>query len=941
MPKFLRACLFLLASAVAYAALPFAHEASDLTPDPTARFGTLPNGIRYVVRPNAEPKGRAALRFVVLAGSFMETDQQRGLAHFLEHMSFNGSAHYPPGTLVEFFQRLGMNFGGDTNAYTSFDRTVYKIDLPDTKPETIAEGLRVFSDYAGGLLLDAKEIDRERGVILAERRARDSVQYRTMIAELDFVLAGTRLPARLPIGTEDVISHAARDAFLDFYNTWYRPERIAVVAVGDFDTVAVEKAIVAALTPITDRAKARPDPDLGHLAQPQGLRVQYHHEIEAPSTQVSLSTVTPFAYEPDTKANRLKRLPRELALSMLNQRLAILAKKEGAPFTNAHGSIHESYDFYREASLDVTCQPGQWSAALNMAEQELRRATTHGFQPAELKEAAARFSNAIEQAVQTASTRQSTARADEIVDRIVGKKVFTPPEEERDLLQPALATVTPETCAAALREAWAAPHRYLLVSGNAQIDGDATAAITAAYEKSQAVAVAAPEKIADDSFAYLDFGPAGKVTRSEKVADLDVTLVEFANGVRLNLKKTDFEANRIRIHVRVGTGQLIEPHDQPGLATLAGNTFLAGGLGRHSTDNLGRIFAGKTIHIGFRVMPDASVFNAETNREYLLLQLQLVAAYLTDPGYRPEALRQARKNIDDLYNRLDHTPSGPLQTEVPRLLAGGDSRIGQPPRDVILRRTLDEVKSWLAPQLAHGPIEIAIVGDLDVDATIATVARTLGALPPRESRPSLANERKLNLPAEPLTKEYRIDTKIPKGMVALYWPTTDFRDVSRMRRLAMLGQILQDRLRVKIRQELGEAYSPVAANHSSETYTDYGFMFAHVTVDPAQAQRVADAILAIADDLNKNGVTEDELTRAKQPVLTALRQSARTNQYWAEVVLRWAQEMPESLVWCRSRYADVEAITKADLDALARTYLAPTRASRVLVLPEVKPEPRA
>jgi zinc protease len=169
----------------------FAHVGSDLSPDPAIRFGTLPNGVRYALLHNNEPKNRASLRLHIGAGSFNETEAQRGVAHFLEHMAFNGSEHYPAGTLVEFFQRMGMSFGGDTNAFTSFDQTVYMLELPKTDAPTLAEGLRVFADYAGGLLLNSTEIDKERGIILSEKRTRDSVGFRTLVAQFEYVLADT------------------------------------------------------------------------------------------------------------------------------------------------------------------------------------------------------------------------------------------------------------------------------------------------------------------------------------------------------------------------------------------------------------------------------------------------------------------------------------------------------------------------------------------------------------------------------------------------------------------------------------------------------------------------------------------------------------------------------------------------------------------------------
>lgn len=932
--------VFGLLALTAAAAIPFPQAGSDLKPDPEARFGTLPNGLRYVVRPNKEPKARASLRLLIEAGALHETENQRGLAHFLEHLAFNGSTHYAPGTLIEFFQRMGMNFGGDTNASTGFERTLYLLELPDTKESVIAEGLRVFTDYAGGLLLQPAEIDKERGIILSEKRTRDSVGYRTIVAQYGFMLGGTLFPQRFPIGETGVIQQAQRDRFLDFYNTWYRPELMSVVVVGDIDPVAVEKQIVSAFTPLAARAPARPQPDLGRLSSAEGTRVFHHYESEAPNTSVTIATITPYAREPDTAAKRLGDLPRSLAHSMINRRLSILAKKENAPFTTGSAGVGEAYNFYRQSSLALTCRGDQWAAALGVADQELRRALEHGFQPAELNEVVANFRNSLEQAVKTASTRRSDSLAEEIAESLLERDVFTTPADDLALFGPALTRITVDDCLAALRKVWSPAHRLVLVTGNAKIDAAPAAGaatpektIAATYEKSRAVAVAPPEAIADTKWAYTDFGAPGRVARRERVEDLDATLVTFENGVRLNLKKTDFEANHIRVSVRVGTGQLTEPRDKPGLAAYANQTFTAGGLGQHSADDLRRILAGRTVGAGFSVGGDAFLANGSTNREDLLLELQLLTAHLTDPGYRPEAARQARKTFEQAYLSFEHTAGGPFTLEVPKILASGDHRFGLPARDEMLQRNLDEVKAWVTPELQRGAIEVALVGDLDVDATIAAVAQTFGALPQRAPKPALDELRKVSFPATPFAREFTIRTEIPKGNIVIYWPTTDGRDIRRTRRLNLLAEVFSDRLRVKVREELGDAYSPGAGITPSDIYPGYGYLSASVTIDPPRAKTVADLITAIANDLAEKGVTEDELERAKKPILTALKESARTNGYWLGNVLARAQERPEMLDWCRSRYADNEAIDKADLDALAKTYLGAARASRVIVVP--------
>ena len=549
-PTRLLAALLLGALALPAAAPRFAHEDSDLKPDPAARFGKLENGLRYVVLRNAEPKGRASLRLLIHAGSLHEEEDQRGVAHFLEHMAFNGSRNFAPGTLVEFFQRMGMSFGGDTNASTGFDRTLYLLELPETSEATLTEGLRVFGDYAAGLLLAPAEIDRERGIILSEKRARDTVGFRTAVAQFEFMLGDTLLPRRMPIGAAEVIQGAPRERFVAFWDRWYRPERMAAVIVGDVDPDLAERLLRAAFAPLAGRGPAPAEPDRGRVTRFEGVRARFHPEPEAAATSVSLAVLAPAEREPDTAAQRVSRLPRQLAVSMLNRRLSVLARREGAAFSAARVSVNDGYRIYREATVDLTCKPDQWAAALGVGEQELRRALEHGFQEAELAETKASYRNALEQAVRGAATRRSGNLAGEIAQTILDERVFTHPAANRDLYLPAVERITAAQCLAALREAFTANGRHLMVSGNATLPGDGAAAILAAHAASSRVPVDPPAAEAAARWTYTDFGTPGRVVRREHVADLDVTLVTFANGVRLNLKRTDFEAG-IRVAARV------------------------------------------------------------------------------------------------------------------------------------------------------------------------------------------------------------------------------------------------------------------------------------------------------------------------------------------------------------------------------------------------------
>jgi len=922
----------------------------DLPPlpqDPVLRTGKLRNGLRYAIYPNKQPQGRASLRLVIKVGSLHETEAQRGLAHFLEHMAFSGSTHYPPGTLTEFFQRMGLRMGADTNASTSFDRTVYILELPQTDEATLAEAFQVFSDYAGGLLLLDEEIERERAIILSEKRERDSTAYRAQVARFEFLMGDSLLPKRLPIGEEAVIRSAGRDQLLDFWNTWYRPERMTVVAVGDFDAKKVESQIRKAFSPIKARAPARPEPDLGELTKLTGSRVLYYYEPEAPATTVRITSINPYQLPnlptEDNMPKRVLDMMVDITVEMLNRRFLELSKQEGAPFIAARVVKQEQFQWYREATLSMSTKAEQWREALMLGAQELRRAHEHGFRADELEEVLAEVRTGIEATARSAGNRQSGVLANELVESLFNGRGFTHPHFDYSLLKPSLDQITPELCKGMMSMLFASPPEmgygmFLSVTGNAVIpaDGEQTPKeiVLAAWQDASEVSLEPPAEREAAEWAYGDWGEPGTVVSDEHVKDLDLRLIRFANGVRLNVKQTNFEPGLIRVRARVGEGRLSEPAELPGLAIIAEATFNLGALGAHSTGELGRIFSGHRLGSRFTVEDDTFVLLGETIPPDFRLHLQTLAAQLTDPGWRPEALRMAHQGIEQMYRHFQYTADGPLATEVPRLLASGVTMHGFPDKQVLLSRTQAEVRGWLGPQLLGGPLEVAIVGDIDPEEAIAAVAATLGALPPRAERRDLAALRPLKVPEDPLNKTYRIPTQIERGEVRVYWPSGDAMNARRGRQLSMLSKVLEDRLRVQVRQKVGASYHPSATVHASGVFSGYGYFEAGCSVETSRAQEILGLIVQIGDDLAQRGVSNEELNRVRKPLLTTVRQSLRNNQYWLNSVLAKSQEQPETLDSARRFQRDVETITAEELNEIAKESLGAARASRVVVLPE-------
>jgi len=723
-----------------------------------------------------------------------------------------------------------------------------------------------------------------------------------------------------------VIQNAQRDQFVDFYDTWYRPENMIVVAVGDFDAAKVEAQLISALASIKARAPARSRPDRGKVTVIDAPVAKFYRQPEAAAVNVSIDLTLPYTPPPDTAASHIEDFPLQMALGMMNRRFGILAKQDGAAITGGRVQVQDMFDFMRVAGVDVSCREAvQWRDCLMTAEQQVRIALEYGFQPEELAEIVANFRNNLTQSALRASTVNSGQLAQGLMGSIIDRQVFTSSETDLALFGPALGKITVEQCVAALRKLWTSSNgRYLFVSGNVQLSDQE---ILTAYTDSRAQPVKQLQKHVAQSFAYADAAKPGEIAQRKHIDDVDVTTVEFKNGVRLNLKPTTFEAGRIAASLRFGGGALSAPNDKPGLSQLVSGTFIPGGLGKHSADDLGSLLAGKSLNYRFGVGGDAFALGGSTTPDDLLLQLQVLRAFITDPGYRPEALRQFRKSIEDSYAQAEHSLSAAQGMQIPRLLANGDPRFGVPDdKQVLLSRTYDEARQWMTPQLEHGPLEIAMVGDFDLEKAIAAVAQTFGTLPPRDPKPSYAVERKVSFPKEPIFKEFKVSTELQRALVSVHWPATDRNDISRTRRIGILTSIFSDRLRLRLREKMGQTYSPGVQDQLSDTFPGFGYIVANASVAPSQARAVVDAIKEVAADMARNGVTEDELMRAKEPAHAHMRDSLRQNGYWLNVIDE-LQEYPQRLEWHRGRDADFNAISAADVSALAKQYLDPKRAS--------------
>ena len=912
----------------------WAHNTSDLKPDPSVTFGVLKNGIRYAIMPNSEPPKRISMRLFVDAGSLMESEEQQGLAHFIEHMAFNGTKNFPAGEMVEYFQRLGMSFGGDTNAHTSFKETVYKLELPKPEKDMIDRGMLLFRDYADGMLMSNEEIEKERGVILSELITRDSAEWRTQKEAYKFALPDSLISKRFPIGTKKVIKGAGRLQFMNFYNKWYTPDRMAIVVVGDVVPETVISIIKKHFSAMKSPKVLNADPNLGKITVGRGVITKTHYEKEASETNVSIEVVNPYSWEPDDTNKNIKSLKLLIANSVINNRISEITKKKGTVITGGGSYAQDFLDFAKFASIYVTCEPENWEGALSVAEQEIRRALSYGFNESEFNEVKANFLNAYEQANRSSSSRKSRSLADSLTRSISMKKVFSSPEQDLNWITKNISSMDKESCHEELKAAWNSEDRQIFIGGNIELT-KADNKIIEVYKKSVSTKVEALKDEGQSEFAYRTFGAPGKVVERVQDDSIGVTQIRFDNNVRLNIKKTDYSKDSIIIGARIGAGMLSMPRDKPGLAVVASAVFDAGGLNKHSSDELRRIFAGKTVSGSFSVGDDAFVYSGATNQKDFADTMQLMTAYLIDPGYREEAFRQFKNKIDPIYNQLSHTPMGVLQDQVDRFLKSNDYRAGFPLRSDIEKITSNDVQLWLEPSLKKGYLEVGVVGDLDEAEIIKIASRTIGSLPDRNKTKSKFKENRIvDFPKTGQSKEFIFESEIPKAMIGVYWPTEDIWNISRTRRLSVLGTVFADRLRSKVREELGEAYSPYARHIPSDTYDGYGYLMSILTVDPEQAGKIVEVVRSIGSDLSKYGITEDELQRALKPLLNSIDQQLRQNSYWLRTVALSSQEFPEKLEWAKTMVDDYKRITLKEVNNLASKYLKDEKSLSIKVIPK-------
>lgn len=923
----------ILAATVPAVATDWAQAHSDLPADPTVLFGKLPNGMRYAIKHNATPKGAVVMRFAIQAGSLQESDAQQGLAHFLEHMAFRGSRHVPEDQVMPGLQRLGMGFGADINASTGWTQTTYKLNLPHNDAATVDAGLMRLREDASELTLAQRAMDDERGVILSEERMTSTPELRSLEAKLRFLLPGSLTASRMPIGKTDIIQHAPVSLIRDFYSAYYRPERAALIVVGDIDPKAIETKIRDRFTDWKSTGPAGIDPKQSPLGT-LGAQAALFVEPGAPS-YMSLSWVTnPVAT--DTKQFEQKDLLELVGLKIITDRLETLAAGPKHPFTAAGMDFqNNAFHFANLKSINLTLNPQDWRAAVEAAVNSVRRIDQYGVTADEATRVMSEFRAQFQALAAGADTLSSERVADTLVKSVDEDSVDLSPADSLALIDETFKDLTAEKLTAAIRNMMRGHGPLLFLSSPSPIEGG-QAALTAALAAAEKAPLTDMAAAANVAWPYTSFGSPGQVVDRKAIADLQTTFVRFANGVRLTVKPTSFTTGGVEVGLRVGNSRLPLSTDH-GNADWAVNdgAFVLGGFKAISFDDALRALAGKVYQVKARTTEDGLILGGHTRPADLATELQVLAAYVSAPGWREGALERARSTATSNLVTEAASPTGLFLRELHGLLQSGDPRRTAPSLAEINSLKMDTFKTLLAKQLASAPLELTVVGDVSVDAAIKAAAETFGALPSRPDTKVVAEVPPPGAFPAPTATPVEIHHKgrADQGGAAIGWPTRDAFDPHTTSALTILKDVIEWRLTEQLRVRDAATYTPEAVSVNSASLAGFGFLLAYTELTSSKMPLFFQTTHAIAADLRANPISADELQRARKPEVERIAHRQQTNSYWAQELIG-TQTDPRRLDIVRNALPALEKVSSADVQHVAQTYLVDAKAWEAVVTPE-------
>ncbi len=900
--------------------------------DAKIRTGTLRNGMTYYLRQNARPAGRVELRLAVNAGSILENDDQQGLAHFLEHMCFNGSKNFQKTELVSFMESIGMRFGGDVNASTSFDETTYMLQAPTDKPDILDKSFQIMEDWAHLVSLEGEEIDKERGVIIEEWRQGRGADARMRDRQYPILYRGSRYAERMPIGKKEILESFTHDKIRSFYKDWYRPDLMAIAVVGDLDLAKMEELVRRHFEgiPATTAPRKR-----------ELFTVPFHKETvyaiatdpEATRTNVSIHFKRP-VQEFRTVGDFRRGLVESLYNGMFNARLRELAQKADPPYLSAMSMSGRSLRTVSSYIMSISVPEGGVLRGLGAAMVEAERVRRFGFTATELERQKAEQLRQFESAVKEKDKTESRMWVTACVRHFLRGDALTDEDTELALCNQVLPGITLEEINALAKELMTTENRVVLASGP-QKDGKpfpSEAELARAMEDAKAQPIDAyVDKVITTPLVEKTPTP-GRVTKESSIPALGVTEWVLSNGVRVLLKPTDFKNDEVLFSAyspggtsKVGPAQLLS-------ATLAPGIVQEGGLGQFPQTELRKYLTGRIVRVNPVVRELFEGITGTASPQDLETMFTLIHLYFTAPRKDADAFTSYRKRLAGALHNRSAQPESALEDTLLVTTSQYNPRRTPVTEERLETVSLDEAMASYTDRFADaGDFTFTIVGAFTPQAIRPLVETWLGGLPATGRRESWVDP-KVEFPTAGVSKEVRKGLE-PKSAVRFVMSNPlEWRTEERFALNAAIA-ILRITLREAVREEKGGTYG-VAVSSSLERWpqprctVSIGF-----GCNPDRVGELLQTVRTEIAALRNAPVDATYLAKYREQALRQREVNLKENGFWLSALETFAQqgEDPQDIL----RYEDhVKAVTVEQVQAAAQKYFTADKAVQVVLRPE-------
>ena len=904
--------------------------------DPAIRTGTLPNGLTYFIRRNGRPEKRVSLRLAVKTGSLEEADDQQGLAHLIEHMAFNGSAHFKPGELVSYFERLGARLGPHVNAYTSFDETVYMLDLPTDQGDVVARGLTALSDFAGGLNLDAAEVDKERGVVIEEWRGGLGAGSRVRDKQIPIIFYNSRYADRLPIGKPDIIRTAPVARLRAYYDTWYRPERQAVIAVGDIDPRTLEEAITSTFSPLRDRAPAAPVPESAvTLTHPLLVSVVTDPELTRSSVQILRKRAKP---DSQRVVDYRRSLVERLVQMMLDDRFGELSRKPDARFLGASSGTDSISPAVDSFVLAARAQDGRIDDAVSSLAIETRRARQFGFNASELDRAKKSLTASYERVFNERDKSESSSFAQELLSLFLLAEPAPGIEYEYRLVRQMLPTITADEVSAMARTLMSDDGRVVLAT-SPQKDGlqiPSEASLRASLSSADTVAVT-PWSDASATRALVENKPRPATIASRReIPEVGVTIVRFSNGVEAWLRPTTFKNDQILFSLTSPGGASLASPDAFEEAVLASSYVRSSGFEGLKARDLEKMLAGKLASAGPSISLSSHGISGNAAPADLETGLQLLYENFVAPGDDPEQFEVLKRQLTaavanrgrapgqvfgerlEQINTSNHYTSKPLTAE---RIAGLD-------RSKMLAFYRDRFSN-------AADFTFFMVGAFKFDDALPLIAQYVGGLPSEPGPPAAFRDVGIHFPQVAQRDKVELGRE-PRSNVVVSFFADPSPDPIEIENVTAATTVLDIALRDILREDLGQTYTVSVGLSQALPQRGGGHIEVSFGAAPENVGAMTDRVFQEIRRLQQDGPSLDLTNRARESAKRNYETALQQNGYWIgrlQSVHLFGRDPKEIM----TRPARIDAVTPKTVQDAFRTYFPMERYTVVTLLPSAAP----